>query len=333
MSQADSLHSTAATPATTPTAVAAATAISANLKRHARHAAGAFSPNTERAVKSDTAVFAAWCAEHGHAYLPASPETLVAFVDAQAQDKAPATVRRYVSSIGHLHRAAGLDDPTKAEEVKLALKRMHREKGRRQKQAAGVTLELRNRMLDHAPTTVKGLRDRALLAVAYDTMLRRSELVALLAEDLALADDGSATVLVRRTKTDQEGQGAITFLAPDTVKHLASWLEAAGITDGLMFRAVLKGGRVNGPLHPGDVARVFKGMALAARISPELVRDISGHSTRVGCAQDMAALGIELAAIMQAGRWVTPEMVGRYTERLVAKRGGAAKLAALQNRL
>jgi hypothetical protein len=74
-------------------------------------------------------------------------------------------------------------------------------------------------------------------------------------------------------------------------------------------------------------------MALAAHISPELVRDISGHSTRVGCAQDMAALGIELAAIMQAGRWATPEMVGRYTERLVAKRGAAAKLAALQNRL
>jgi integrase len=169
--------------------------------------------------------------------------------------------------------------------------------------------------------------------VAYDTLLRRSELVALLAEDLALADDGSATVLVRRTKTDQEGQGAVAFLAPDTVTLLSEWLKAAQITDGLMFRAVLKGGRVNGPLHPGDVARVFKAMALAAHISAELVRDISGHSTRVGCAQDMAALGIELAAIMQAGRWATPEMVGRYTERLVAKRGGAAKLAALQNRL
>jgi site-specific recombinase XerD len=315
MSEANSQDITDSPAAKVPVAATATTAISANLARHAHHAAGAYSPNTERAIRSDTSVLAAWCAEHGQASLPAPPETLVAFIDAQAQDKAPATVRRYVSSIGHLHRAAGLDDPTKAEEVKLALKRMHREKGRRQKQAAGVTLELRNRMLDHSPATLKGLRDRALLAVAYDTMLRRSELVALLAEDLAPADDGSATVLVRRTKTDQEGQGAVAFLAPDTVKHLAAWLEAAEITSGLMFRAVLKGGRINGPLHLGDVARVFKGMALAAHISPELVRDISGHSTRVGCAQDMAALGIE------------------YTERLVAKRGGAAKLAALQNRL
>ncbi len=47
----------------------------------------------------------------------------------------------------------------------------------------------------------------------------------------------------------------------------------------------------------------------------------------------MAAFGIELSAIMQAGRWKTATMVSRYTEKLVARRGGAAKLAALQNRL
>ena len=149
MSEANFQDITDSPAAKVPVAAVTTTAISANLKRHARHAAGAFSPNTERAVRSDTAVFASWCAEHGQVSLPASPDTLVAFVDAQAEDKAPATVRRYVSSIGHLHRAAGLDDPTKADEVKLALKRMHREKGRRQKQAAGVTLELHARSRTH----------------------------------------------------------------------------------------------------------------------------------------------------------------------------------------
>jgi hypothetical protein len=73
-------------------------------------------------------------------------------------------------------------------------------------------------------------------------------------------------------------------------------------------------------------------MAADAHLSPEVVERISGHSTRVGAAQDMSAVGLDLAEIMQAGRWATPAMVARYTERIAARRGGAAKLATLQNR-
>ena len=217
--------------------------------------------------------------------------------------------------------------------MKLALKRMYREKGRRQKQAHGITLEIRNRLLDSLPDTVRGARDKALLAVAYDTMLRRSELVALKVDDLAFADDDSGTVLVRRSKTDTEGEGAYAFLAPDTAGYVVAWLEAAEITDGSLLCSVGKGGRVGEALNVDSVGRIFKKMARTAGLSPDMVKDISGHSSRVGCAQDMAAFGIELSAIMQAGRWKTATMVSRYTEKLVARRGGAAKLAALQNRL
>ncbi len=120
----------------------------ANLQEHAHHARGAYSENTERALRSDTAVFATWCTGRGLTALPAVPGPVAAFVDAMAWRRAPATIRRYVSSIASLHRAAGLESPVEAESVKLALRRMHREKGRRQKQAQGITLELRNRMLD-----------------------------------------------------------------------------------------------------------------------------------------------------------------------------------------
>jgi len=68
------------------------------------------------------------------------------------------------------------------------------------------------------------------------------------------------------------------------------------------------------------------------RISPDTVAGISGHSSRVGAAQDMVRHGVELPAVMQAGGWRTGEMVGRYTRRLDARRSGAAKLAVLQNR-
>jgi hypothetical protein len=73
-------------------------------------------------------------------------------------------------------------------------------------------------------------------------------------------------------------------------------------------------------------------MALAAGIAPQEAARILGHSSRVGAAQDTVRLGVELPAVMQAGGWKTAEMVGRYTRRLDARRGGAAKLAMLQKR-
>ena len=68
-------------------------------------ASGAFSPNTERAVRADVQVFKAWCRRHRRAAFPASPDTVAAFVDDMAGIKTPATVRRYVSSIAALHKA------------------------------------------------------------------------------------------------------------------------------------------------------------------------------------------------------------------------------------
>ena len=70
----------------------------------------------------------------------------------------------------------------------------------------------------------------------------------------------------------------------------------------------------------------------AGRDRAELAERLSGHSTRVGAAQDMVAHGIELPAIQQAGRWKSTAMATRYAERLLAARGGAAQLARLQGR-
>ena len=50
--------------------------------------------------------WSAWCSENGLQALPADPEALAAFIDAMAVTKATATIRRYISSIAHLHRAA-----------------------------------------------------------------------------------------------------------------------------------------------------------------------------------------------------------------------------------
>ena len=309
-----------------------APALATRLQRFSQATNGAFSNNTERAVRSDLGIYAAWCEGEGKRALPAKPETVAAFVDAMAETRAPATVRRYVTSLGIAHRALGLERTLKSPQVRLALKRMHRRKGRRQDQAAGLTWPLRRRLLEAAGDRLIDDRNRALLAVAYDAMLRRTELVSLQVTDFLEEIGGDGTLLVRRSKTDGEGRGEIVWIGPDTVRLVRAWLDRAGIADGKLFRSVAKGGRTGEGLDPSQVPRVFKAMARQAGLPDTMVGGLSGHSARVGAAQDMVAAGIELPAILHAGRWKSTAMVNRYGERLLARRSGAAQLARMQGR-
>ena len=295
-------------------------------------AKGAFSSNTERALRADVEIFASWCRQHVQAELPASAATVVAFIDDMARVKAPATVRRYVSSIATLHKALRQTNPLESAVVRFALQRMHRLRGRRQAQVHGLTWPLRNRLLEAAADRLIDARNRALLAVAYDTLLRRSELVSLEVSDLLVEVDGSATLLVRSSKTDADGKGAMLYMARDTVQLVKAWLERGGVGGGRLFRSVRKDGTVGEKLHASQVPRIYKRMARRAGLPDEIVGALAGHSTRVGPVQDMIACGIELPAILQSGRWKSTRMVQRYGERLLARRSGAAQLAERQQR-
>jgi hypothetical protein len=110
--------------------------------------------------------------------------------------------------------------------------------------------------------------------------------------------------------------------------HLRTWLATARIESGPMFRSVNRHGQVGGQLDQGSVAAIFKAMAKRARLSPGDVAQISGHSCRVGAAQDIIRYGADIAGAMQAGRWRSPTMVGRYAEGLDLKRGACAQVAA-----
>ena len=295
-------------------------------------ARGAFSRNTERALRADVEIFVSWCRQQVLPALPATAATVAAFIDDMARVKTPATVRRYVSSTATMHKALRQANPLESALVRFALQRMHRLRGRRQAQVQGLTWPLRNRLLEAAGERLIDARNRALLAVAYDTLLRRSELVSLEVSDLLVEVDGSATLLVRSGKTDPDGRGAMLYLARDTVKLLQAWLEAVGLGDGRLFRSVGKDGTVGEKLHPSQVPRIYKRMARRAGLPDDIVDALAGHSTRVGPVQDMIACGIELPAILQSGRWKTTRMVQRYGERLLARRSGAAQLAERQQR-
>ena len=230
------------------------------------------------------------------------------------------------------HRAIGCGKTLKSAAVRLALRRMHRRKGRRQRQAHGMTWPLRQRLLESTGDRLIDDRNRALLAVAYDAMLRRTELTSLEVCDFLEEIGGDATLLLRRSKTDGEGRGEVLYLARDTAGMVRAWLERSGIPEGRLFRSVGKGGRLGEGLDPSQVPRIFKGMARQAGLPAAVVEGLSGHSARVGAAQDMIAAGIELPAILQSGRWKSTAMVNRYGERLLARRSGAAQLARMQQR-
>lgn len=305
----------------------------ATLSTWSSMARGAFAANTLRAWKADWEIFGEFCRTFRVEALPASAKTVRDFVfDCLSKDKKPATIRRYVSTVGRAHRASGVLDPTASEEVKLALKEMGRKAPARQKQARGLTWAEIELFLSVSPRNLRDIRDRALVAVAYDTMCRREELVSLLVEDIAEASDGSGSVLIRRSKTDTTGEGATAYLSPLTMRLLREWISKAGIKEGAIFLGVRGSAGVGDVLTAQSVMAVLRKVGKWIGLEREEWEKISGHSARVGAAQDLLALNIDLLSVMQAGRWKDTRMPMRYGERVLAARGGMARAAKEQGR-
>ncbi|CAO3460218.1 Phage integrase [Azospirillum argentinense] len=335
----------------TGTAVAAAPippdeAILGRLDAYLALAQRAMAPATLRALRADARVFAAWCAARSLPWLPAAPETVQAFVDDLGASRRPATVARYLGSIATLHRAAGAANPCDHWRVQLARKAHRQEQGARQRQARPLGDAELAAILDRLSTADCGAvplvvrRDRALLLVGRDTLARADELVALRWTDLEPVDPddpaagpGEGTILIRRSKTDQAGEGAMAWLSAEAMAALAAWraaIEAAvdpatGATAGagtFLFRSLARRG-FGERMSTAAVRRV---VAERAANADPLAAGFTGHSLRVGAAQDLLAAGVDLAGLMQAGRWKSPQMPARYTERLRATRGAVAQV-------
>jgi integrase len=310
--------------------------------------------NTLLAWGCDWAIYAAFCNERGLATVPASPETIAAFVEACGEQiKKPATIRRYLSTIALAHRVAKFANPCVEEPVRLALKGLTNEVSVAQRQAKGVGWAQIKQFIEEAGEGLRATRERALLCVAYDTMARRSELVAFNRGDFKFLEDGSGRALIKRSKTDQAGEGHTAYLAPVTVHYLKEWLELAQITKGAVFRRLIGTGippkkpprpgrepklktlqeRIGGRLSAGAVGNIYKSVAKHIKLAPEDIAEISGHSIRVGATQDLLALNIDLASVMQAGRWKSHRMPMRYGEHVLAGLGGMARAAKEQGRV
>ena len=161
-----------------------------------------------------------------------------------------------------------------------------------------------------------GHYNRALLQVAYDSMRRRTELISLRAEDIEWIPNAGASILLRKSKTDQQGCGKWIHLTSESTQALHQWLSAASINEGLIFRGVRSSGVITDGLCESRVSRIYKTLARKAGLGESIIQKISGHSMRVGGAHDLLNTGASLPQIMVKGGWAKTDTVMRYVDRI-----------------
>lgn len=275
---------------------------------------GAYSPATMRSYCSDVEAFEIWCVQQGFNPFPANVEVVCRFLEAQGQDKAPSTVRRRLYAIRKIHRLLRLPDPTHDEEINLAFRRVRRKRAIRPQQAKGLTADHLKRFLAAQPDSLLGLRNSAMLKLGYELLTRRSELVALRDDDLELRRDGTLRVLIRRCKSDHEGAGRLAFTSRGTAALVRDWQALRGNHTGWLFCPVYRGKAVDRSLESSSVKRVIKETAIKAGFEKADVDRFSGHSMRVGAAQDLLMRGVDAVGIMRAGGWKSLSVLARYLE-------------------
>jgi site-specific recombinase XerD len=272
-------------------------------------------PATRRAYRSDFRAFSTWCQARGLPALPAAPETVAAFLAAEAaRGLRSSSIGRRVAAIRYAHKLAGHDDPpTNSETVKATVRGIRRTLGAAQVRKAPATADKVVAMVTVGRTDLKGIRDRALLLLGFAGAFRRSELVALDIADLEFCD-GGLRVRIRRSKTDQEGVGVTIAIVAGSiacpVQAVHDWIKASGLLEGPLFRPVRRGGHVGSTrLSDCTVANVVKAGARRVGLN---AAEYSGHSLRSGFLTSAASRGASIFKMMDVSRHKSMDALRGY---------------------
>lgn len=294
--------------------------------------ADALAPNTRDAYLTGWASWDAWADDWGVSAFPASPAHLIRWLAALKLDgKKPTTLRAYRAAVACEHRGRTGPNPADDPGVRTLLAGLSKQAAKQgiiPTQAAPLRREhvlriiqtahlpRRNRPGGRLETSEQAARraehDVAMVVLAYDALLRCSELLALTWSDVYHPQNGGLGVVgIRRSKTDQHGQGAFAPISEYAVQALARIRPADAAPGDFIF-----------DISPNTVTRRMKAAAQAAGID---ATNISSHSPRVGMAQDLAAWGIDMPGLMLAGRWKTATTPARYIPHLAAHHTPAAQ--------
>ena len=248
----------------------------------------ASAPATLRAYRADWQHFADWCGSKGFVPVPAVPATVGAYLASLAESHAPSTIRRRLAALGKMHRFNDLPWNPAHRDIQGPLQGVLRTHGRPAQKAAALTLPMLRQLVATCDASARGRRDRALLLFGFAGALRRSELVALQVEDVAVVA-GGLRLRIARAKTDQAGQGAEIGLPRGQhaetcpVRAFDAWQAVAKRRAGPLFRRISTGGRIGDTaLHPDAVRRILAHRIRMAGLTVEGFDRLSAHALRVG---------------------------------------------------
>lgn len=293
----------------------ASTVTNAELTVHHRaFLAAATSENTRRAYRSAIRHFLAW-----GGVLPSDESAMIRYLLAYAQGLNTRTLALRLTALSQWHVHQGFADPASTPTVRKTLAGILRVHGKPKKRAKALPLE----DLEHIVTrlvsvdTLKAKRDNALLQVGYFGGFRRSEMVSLQLAHVAWEPEG-ILITLPRSKTDQQGQGIVKAIPYGDglccpANALRTWLAAAGITSGPLFRPITKWGEVgNEALHEGSVNMILETCAKLVQL--DYVSQLSSHSLRRGMATSAHRAGADFRDIKRQGAWRHDGTVQGYIE-------------------
>lgn len=319
------------------------------LQRAGEYARGARTSSTWEAYDRDMARFVAWCTPRGLSALPAEPATVCVWLADQApvwrpatsadalelvvegqvlerEGLRPSTITRRLAAVSVVHRAAGAANPATNEQVRATMAGIRRHPGvaPARKRTAARTEQVLSMTsgLDPEGNAVDA-RDLALILIGYAAALRRSDLARLDLADLTV-DDNGLSVRVRRSKTDQEGDGTIVGIAADD-DGLCPAAEAWVIWRAHLARVGVTRGAAWRPIHRSrqDVATIRPARLTGRSINEIIVRraaqvglegDYGSHSLRRGLATEAIANGVPEHAVMRHGRWRSASTMRGYVD-------------------
>ena len=265
------------------------------------------SKNTVRAYRSDIADFINFCNRHNLKFLPANPNIVSLYLTNLSKTSKFSTLKRRLASLSMYHKMKGhyldIKHPIISENL-LGIKRI---KGSMQKGKKPILFNDLKLIIDQINqdniSNFNKLKNKALILTGFAGGFRRSELVGLLIEDIDFVEEGMK-ILIRRSKTDQSGEGFIKGIPYFNnqeycpVVNLKIYLKELNLNNGRLFNLCDK-----------SVALKIKKYSMLAGLD---YNKYAGHSLRSGFATAVAEMGADERSIMAMTGHKSSQMVRRY---------------------
>jgi integrase len=191
------------------------------------------------------------------------------------------TLVHRLAVLSKAHQNLNVDNPCNHTQVRELLKNVrsgHVKRGVKPHKQAALTKEPLQAVLATCDESPRGKRDRALLLFGWASGgRRRSEIAGATLENLRKVGSRGYLYTLGHSKTSQDGKvnpNDDKPIAGMAAAALEQWLHVSGITEGPIFRRILKGGRIlDEGLDPTAIRKIVKARCLQAGLQGDFPQD------------------------------------------------------------